>query len=36
MVNRANDRNNMGAVMGSKNLNGVEVRGKIKPEINAS
>ena len=33
MANRANGRTGMGAVMGSKNLKAVVVRGKIKPEI---
>ena len=33
MSNRANGRTGMGAVMGSKNLKGVAVRGKNRPEL---
>ena len=33
MSNRANGRTGMGAVMGSKNLKAVVVRGKQKPTI---
>jgi len=33
MSNRANGRTGMGAVMGSKNLKAIAVRGKLRPEI---
>ena len=33
MANRANGRTGMGAVMGSKNLKAIAVRGKMRPEI---
>ncbi|MDH3942745.1 MAG: aldehyde ferredoxin oxidoreductase family protein [Anaerolineae bacterium] len=35
MVNRANGRTGMGAVMGSKNLKAVVVRGKMRPKLAA-